>query len=287
MKRLFLLFAALVAFIAAPATAQSFPELTGRVVDQADIIPADQEAQLVAALEALETQSQRQVVIATVNSLEGYEIADYGYQLGRAWGIGDAKRNDGALLLVAPNERRVRIEAGYGVEGYLTDALSALIIQNQILPRFREGDFPGGITAGAAAIIAQLQLPPEEAARVAQQAGAQQQTQTQKGGFPVGALVVLIVLFVFFVLPLIRSGRRRKYRARGDGPWGSRGSSRGGGRGRDFGDTARDIILWEVGSAIVRGALSGGDDWGGGGGFGGGFGGGGGSFGGGGASGGW
>jgi len=287
MKRLFLLFAALVAFIAAPATAQSFPELTGRVVDQADIIPADQEAQLVAALEALETQSQRQVVIATVNSLEGYEIADYGYQLGRAWGIGDAKRNDGALLLVAPNERRVRIEAGYGVEGYLTDALSALIIQNQILPRFREGDFPGGITAGAAAIIAQLQLPPEEAARVAQQAGAQQQTQTQKGGFPVGALVVLIVLFVFFVLPLIRGGRRRKYRARGDGPWGSRGSSRGGGRGRDFGDTARDIILWEVGSAIVRGALSGGDDWGGGGGFGGGFGGGGGSFGGGGASGGW
>ena len=287
MKRLFLLFAALVAFIAAPATAQSFPELTGRVVDQADIIPADQEAQLVAALEALETQSQRQLVIATVNSLEGYEIADYGYQLGRAWGIGDAKRNDGALLLVAPNERRVRIEAGYGVEGYLTDALSALIIQNQILPRFREGDFPGGITAGAAAIIAQLQLPPEEAARVAQQAGAQQQTQTQKGGFPVGALVVLIVLFVFFVLPLIRSGRRRKYRARGDGPWGSRGSSRGGGRGRDFGDTARDIILWEVGSAIVRGALSGGDDWGGGGGFGGGFGGGGGSFGGGGASGGW
>jgi len=287
MKRLFLLFAALVAFIAAPATAQSFPELTGRVVDQADIIPADQEAQLVAALEALETQSQRQLVIATVNSLEGYEIADYGYQLGRAWGIGDAKRNDGALLLVAPNERRVRIEAGYGVEGYLTDALSALIIQNQILPRFREGDFPGGITAGAAAIIAQLQLPPEEAARVAQQAGAQQQTQTQKGGFPVGALVVLIVLFVFFVLPLIRGGRRRKYRARGDGPWGSRGSSRGGGRGRDFGDTARDIILWEVGSAIVRGALSGGDDWGGGGGFGGGFGGGGGSFGGGGASGGW
>ncbi|MGB3471628.1 MAG: TPM domain-containing protein [Erythrobacter sp.] len=292
MKRLALFIAALAALLAAPAAAQpAFPELTGRVVDQADIIPADQEAQLVAALEALETQSQRQLVIATVDSLEGYEIADYGYQLGRAWGLGDAERNDGALLLVAPNERRVRIEAGYGLEGYLTDALSALIIQNQILPRFREGDFPGGITAGTAAIIAQLQLPPDEAARVAQQAGAQQQTQTQKGGFPVGALVLLIVLFIFFILPLIRGGRRRKYRATGDGPWGKRGDT--GRRGRGFGDTARDIILWEVGSAIVRGALSGGDDWGGGGGFGGGFGGGGGfsggggSFGGGGASGGW
>ncbi len=283
-------FAALSTLTAAPLAAQpAFPELTGRVVDQANIIPADQEAELTAALEALETQSQRQLVIATVPDLQGYDISDYGYQLGREWGLGDAERNDGALLLIAPNDRKVRIEVGYGLEGYLTDALSSLIIQNQILPRFREGDFPGGINAGAAAIIAQLQLPPEEAAKIAQEAGARRTASDEKGGFPIGGLVWMIVLFLFFVLPLIRSGRRRKYRSKGKGPWGSRDDDDdhgGGGLGR----TARDIVLWEVGSAIVRGALSDGDDWGGGGGGGfggGGFGGGGGSFGGGGASGGW
>lgn len=274
--------AALLALIAAPLTAQpAFPALTGRVVDNADILSPEDEAALTAKLEALETQSQRQLVVATIPDLQGYEIADYGYQLGRAWGLGDETRNDGALLIVAPNDRKVRIEVGYGVEGYLTDALSALIIQNQILPAFRDGDFPRGITAGTDAIIAQLQLPPEEAARVASEAGA---ARTSDSGFPFGALIWIALIFFFFVLPILTSRkRRRKYRSRGDGPWGSRG----------LGDTARDVILWEVGSAIARGVISGGGRGGGGsfggGGFGGGggFSGGGGSFGGGGASGGW
>ncbi|ABC63882.1 TPM domain-containing protein [Erythrobacter litoralis] len=254
-----------------PAMAQSFPELSGRVVDQANVIPADVEAQLTEKLAALEAQTQRQLVVATISDLEGYDIADYGYQLGRAWGIGDAERNDGALLIVAPNDRKVRIEVGYGLEGYLTDAISSLIIQNQILPAFREGDLPGGIVAGTDSIIQQLQLSPEEAQRVAAEVSQQRQSD---GGFPVGALIWLGVIFFFFVLPLMRGrGRRRRYR----------------GRGRDMSDTARDIILWEVGTSILSGMLSGGDDWGGGGGGfgGGGFSGGGGSFGGGGASGGW
>ena len=118
MKRLILLLTALYALIAAPALAQpEFPALTGRVVDQADIIPAPIEAELTAKLENLETTTQRQLVVATVPTLDGYDISDYGYQLGREWEIGDAQRNDGALLLVAPNERRVRIEVGYGLEG--------------------------------------------------------------------------------------------------------------------------------------------------------------------------
>ena len=278
MKRLALLITALLALIAAPLAAQpQFPELSGRVVDAADILPPEAEAALVAKLEALETQSQRQLVVATVPDLQGYDIADYGYQLGRAWGIGDKDRNDGALLLVAPNDRQVRIEVGYGLEGYLTDALSSLIIQNQIIPAFRNGDFPGGIAAGTDAIIAQLQLPPEEAARIAAEAGTKRKSD---GGFPVGVLIWLAFMFFFFVLPLLAGrGRRRKYRSRGDGPWGS----------RDLGDTARDVILWEVGSAIARGIINSGGSGGGGGGWGGGggFSGGGGSFGGGGASGGW
>jgi uncharacterized protein len=282
LRSLVLLLAAAAAWLAAPLAAQpQFPELTGRVVDNADLLTPEAEAALTAKLEALETQSQRQLVVATIPDLQGYDISDYGYQLGRAWGLGDATRNDGALLLVAPNERKVRIEVGYGLEGYLTDALSSLIIQNQILPRFRDGDFPGGIEAGTDAIIAQLQLPPEEAVKVASEAGKARESD---GGFPVGVLIWLAFMFFFFILPLLAGrGRRRRYRSRGKGPWGS----------RDLGDTARDIILWEVGSAVARGLLSGGDNdggggWGGGGfGGGGGFSGGGGSFGGGGASGGW
>jgi uncharacterized protein len=278
------LLAALLALLAGPLAAQpQFPELTGRVVDEAGILSPEVEARLTEQLAELESTTQRQLVVATISDLGDYDIADYGYQLGREWGIGDKERNDGALLLVAPNQRRVRIEVGYGLEGYLTDALSALIIQNAIIPKFRDGDFPGGIEAGTAAIIEQLQLPPEDAAAIAAQAGKK---RASKGGVPVGLIFFLFFIFLFVILPLIRAGKSRKYAASGAGPWGERPSS----RGRTARDTATDIILWEVGSAILRGAMSGGgkgggSDWGGG--FGGGFGGGGGSFGGGGASGGW
>lgn len=284
-RRLFLALALAGAWFAAPASPLAaqpqFPELTGRVVDNADILTPEVEAALTAKLEALETQSQRQLVIATIPDLQGYDISDYGYQLGRAWGLGDETRNDGALLLVAPNDRKVRIEVGYGLEGYLTDALSALIIQNAILPAFRDGDFPGGIDAGTDAIITQLQLPPEEAAKIAAEAGKSRQSD---GGFPVGVLIWLAFMVFFFVLPMMAGRkRRRRYRSKGAGPWGAREGS----MGRDLGDTARDVILWEVGSAIARGMISGGGRGGGGFGGGGGFSGGGGSFGGGGASGGW
>lgn len=294
MRQIGILLAALFALIAAPACAQpEFPDLSGRVVDNAEIIPADIEAELTAKLEALETQSERQLVVATVPSLQDYDIADYGYQLGRAWGLGDAERSDGAILLVAPNERRVRIEVGYGLEGYLTDALSSQIIQNDILPRFRDGDMPAGIVAGTDKIIEQLQLPPEDAARVAQEAAQRQQANSESGGFPIGTIIWLGFIFFFFVLPVLGAGkRRRRYRKRRKGPWGKRDDDDDDWDDDDdgWGRTARDIILWEVGSAIVRGAVSGGRSsggWGGGGGFGGGFSGGGGSFGGGGASGGW
>jgi len=264
MRQFFLILGLVGALLASPAAAQpEFPALTGRVVDNADIIPANVEAELIAKLEALETQSRRQLVVTTVPDLQGYDISDYGYQLGRAWGLGDADRNDGALLIVAPNDRKVRIEVGYGLEGYLTDALSSIIIQNDILPRFRDGDMPAGVVAGTDAIIAQLVLPADEAARVAQEATESRQSD---GGFPFGVLIWLGFMFFFFILPIMRGVRRkRRYRSKGKGPWGKR-NKYDDDDDDDFGDAVGTIILWEIGSAIARGAMSGGggSSWGGG-----------------------
>jgi len=242
-----------------PVQAQQFPALSGRVVDAADVIPADVEARLDQKLATLETRSRRQLVVATIPDLEGYEIADYGYRLGRHWGIGDKERNDGTLLIVAPGERKLRIEVGYGLEGILTDGLSSLIINQTIVPRFKAGDMAGGIEAGADAIIAQLTLPEDQARQIAAEAG-QRSTENTNSWFP--AVFFLFFFLVFIVLPAI--GRRRRamgYRSEGLGP----------------------IILWSVADAISRGASGGGRGWSGGGGFSGG----GGSFGGGGSSGSW
>ncbi|WP_110297718.1 TPM domain-containing protein [Blastomonas natatoria] len=249
-------------------SAQTFPKLTGRVVDQANLLDPTQEAALTAKLEALEKQSTRQLVVVTVPDLQGYEIEEYGYQLGRKWGIGQAEngtaeKDNGALLIVAPNERKVRIEVGYGLEGVLTDALSSIIIQQDILPRFRDKDMPGGIAAGTDALITQLTLPEDEARAYAAKVEAESRKAEDGGGIGLFLFWGAIILF-FFVIPALSSmGRGSRYR-----------SSR---------IDAGDIITWGI---AIGSAMN--DRGGGGGGFGGGgFGGGGGSFGGGGASGGW
>jgi uncharacterized protein len=264
--------------IGTPAAAQDFPKLTGRIVDGANLLSPADEAALTAKLEALETASSRQLVVATVPSLGGYEIEDYGYRLGRAWGIGQSEADNGTILLVAPNERRVRIEVGYGLEPILTDALSADIVQNTILPRFRANDYAGGITAGTDAIIQQLQAPPEEAERRAIEAAAKERPRARQNGGAgaIHGLLVMGLIFMFFILPLL--GRKRRRRS----PWG----------GRRYGGSDWPIILWAVADEIGRSSRRGGGGFGGfgGGGGGGGFGGfsgGGGSFGGGGASGSW
>ncbi|WP_395332338.1 TPM domain-containing protein [Novosphingobium sp. BL-8H] len=251
------------ALLAQQAAAEpTFPKLTGRVVDDANIIPDDQEAQLTQKLDALEKNSGRQLVVVTLPSLQGYEISDYGYQLGRAWGIGEKDKNTGALLIVAPNERKVRIEVGYGLEPIITDGLSFLIINNQILPRFKANDYPGGINAGADALIKQLTLPPDQARKVAADADAAR--KPQEGGFPIGTIIFIGFIVLFVVLPMINEAR-------------------GGGRRRSG---LGGPIIWMPGPF---GRDDDDDHWGGGGGFGGGdgFSGGGGSFGGGGASGSW
>ena len=150
------LLAVALVLIATVAAAQTFPPLTGRIVDQAGILSPEARAALEPKLVDLEERSGIQLVVATVNSLEGREIEPYTNELFRAWQLGEAGRNNGVLLLVAPNERRVRIEVGYGLEGTLTDALSKVIITNAITPRFKAGDFSGGVTRGVDDIVTVL-----------------------------------------------------------------------------------------------------------------------------------
>lgn len=250
------------------ASAQSFPALTGPVVDQANVIPDDVEARIDQKLVALKTQSQRQLQVVTVASLEDYDIADYANRLFRSWQLGDKERNDGVMLVVAPNQRRMRIEVGYGMEPIITDGFSFLVINKVITPRFKAGDLPGGIEGGIDALITQLTLPPEQAAQIAAQANAQQKSQAK---FNPAALIWPLIFVMFFILPMIR-------RMRGGQNYRSSGLSQ--------------VIMWSVLDGMLRGGRGGGGgDWGGGGGGwgggGGGWGGGGGSSGGGGASGGW
>ena len=262
----------LVLLASTPATAQSFPELTGRVVDQAQILTPEQEMQLTSKLEALEQASSRQLVVATIASLEDHPIEDYGYRLGRHWQLGQSEANNGMILLVAPSERKVRIEVGYGLEPIMTDALAHEIIQQQILPRFRENDYAGGISAGADAIIAQLQAPPEQAEQRALEASRARQERSSNDGGSIFPLIFWVVILFFIIIPMLRSGL---------------GGRRYSGRRRRRG---LPIVIWGpgMGGGWSGGSSSsgGGSSWGGGGGFGG-FSGGGGSFGGGGASGGW
>lgn len=135
------------------AIAQQFPELSGRIVDEAQLMDEAAESSLAAQLAQHEIETTNQIVVVTVTSLQGYEIADYANRLGRAWEIGTSESNNGVLLLIAPNNRQVRIEVGYGLEGALTDALASVIIQREILPAFRSDDYSTGISQGANAIM--------------------------------------------------------------------------------------------------------------------------------------
>jgi uncharacterized protein len=215
--------------------APKFPALTGRVVDDANVLSAETRADLTQKLAALEQKTSRQLVVVTIPSLGGYEISDYGYQLGRAWGIGQKSLNNGILFIVAPTEHKTRIEVGYGLEPIVTDALSSVIIQTQVLPSFRKGDFNAGVVAGTDALIEQLSLETSEAEKRAAAAAA-----LPKGGgqqHPIGAIIALLIIGFFFVrvfggwslLPFLLSGG-----GRGGGGWsdgGGGGWSSGGGGG--------------------------------------------------------
>jgi uncharacterized protein len=203
------------------AAAPSFPALTGRVVDEAAILSPETQQHLSALLAQEEKQTGNQVVVATLKSTQGYAIETYGYQLGRAWGIGQKGKDNGALLIVVPSVHQVRIEVGYGLEGELTDAQSKIIIDEFMLPAFRRNDYDGGVVAGTQAILKVLggvTLAPQEESAPDQ--------DRNSGGAPWLLIIVFLIWVVFgrFLWPLFFLGSI----------FGS-GGGRGGGFGGGFG----------------------------------------------------
>src|SRR5205823_14494773 len=197
-------------FLVLSAAALDFPALSGRVVDEANILDQTTRAALNQKLTDLETKTTDQLVVVTLRSLQGTSIEDFGVQLGRRWQIGQKGTNNGVLLIVAPSERKVRIEVGYGLEGTLTDAITRLIIENAILPRFRANDFPGGITRGADDIISVLTGDAEEW----KQRAAKRPDPTPPWGailIPILALAVIALAFIMIVgaMPGDPNNRRR------------------------------------------------------------------------------
>jgi uncharacterized protein len=178
------------------AFAANFPALTGRIVDQANIISSDTRNSIEPKLADLEAKSGIQLVVATVASLEGQEIEPYANELFRSWKLGEKTKNNGVLLLVAPNERRVRIEVGYGLEGTLTDALSKVIITNAITPRFKAGDFSGGISRGVDDIVTVLTTDASEWQQRPSLRLDNQQTTDPATWLLIVALIVLVTLLI-------------------------------------------------------------------------------------------
>ena len=212
----------------AALTAPSFPQLTGRVVDDAGILSDDTKGRLTNILAQLEQKTGDQLVVATLKSLQGQEIATYGYQLGRAWGIGQKGKNNGAILIVAPNEHKVRIEVGYGLEGDLTDAASRVIIENAILPQFRSGNYDAGVEQGTVEIV---RLLGGNAVDLSKEPAPPQPEHQQKGGVPWVIIAVILIWIIFgrFFWPLFFLGGLGRRSSWGGG-W-SGGSFGGGGFG--------------------------------------------------------
>ncbi|MDX7763384.1 TPM domain-containing protein [Aeromonas caviae] len=205
--------------------APDFPALTGRVVDEANLMSRKQAHQLAQQLAVFEKRSGVQLVVVSIDTLAGDTIEEYGYQLGRHWGIGQKGKNNGVLLIIAQDERKVRIEVGYGLEGALPDAIAANIIQTRILPAFKRGDMVAGILAGSQGIMQAL-------------AGEYQPVDnTSKADKQGGPWLFILVVIAMIVLHNLRGGgggpggrRRAAYMAGGFGA-GSFGGRTGGGGG--------------------------------------------------------
>ena len=216
----------------AHAASMSFPALTGRVVDDANVLSDDTKNQLTQLLAQEEKQTTNQITVVTLKSLGGYPIEDYGYQLGRHWGIGQKKKDNGALIIVVPSDHKVRIEVGYGLEGQLTDAQTEVVIQRYMRPAFKRGDYDGGVLAGTNAVLQLLGgvtlAPPP------QYSDNGQDQQQSHGGIPWGFIVIILVWVVFgrFLWPLLFLGGLG---GGGRGGWGGGGFGGGGFGGGGFG----------------------------------------------------
>jgi uncharacterized protein len=191
---------------AATLGAQSFPKPAGRVSDFANVIDPATEAAIDRQLDQLEQQTSSEMAVATVASLNGMSVEDYATRLFKEWGIGQAKQDNGVLVVVAPNEREMRIEVGYGLEGVLPDGLAGQVIREEFTPRFRDGDYSGGIQNGVTRLVDIVQkqqvLTPEELARF---------NESNSGDdMPVFIIIPFFGLFVTIGFGMVGIGIRTK-----------------------------------------------------------------------------
>jgi uncharacterized protein len=188
------------------AVAQTLPKPAGRITDLANVIDAGTEAELNGRLDQLERQTSSEVAVVTVPSLDGTPVDDYAVRLFKEWGIGQARQDNGVLVLVAPAEREMRIEVGYGLEGILPDGLAGQIIRENFIPRFREDDYNGGIRDGVARVIdvveKQQVLTAEELAKFNAESGTED--------VPVWIIIPFMSLFVAIGATMVGLGFRTK-----------------------------------------------------------------------------
>jgi len=274
MRWLFACLALLAALTGASAAAQDYPARpTGPIYDGANIITDGEEQLLDARLRDYNRTTGRAIIVATVPSLDGEEVEPYARHLATEWGIGGEESENGLLLLVAPNERKMWISSARGLQERMTDIMSGRIYRDVIVPRFKAGDMSGGIVDGVDAIITQLDMDPAQAKAIEEAEAARQAESAAEAAPAIAGVVFWIVMIVVF--GLIFGRRAGGHRFRGRGAAGAVG----------------EVLLWTaVNAAMNSGRGGGGSNWGGGGGGGGGFGGfggGGGGFNGGGAGGGW
>lgn len=252
LRLLFVWLGALLTLVAAPLRAELPARPEGPILDAAQILPAQSEAQLDQRLRAYNQKTGRAVMVVTVPSLEGEDIASYGPALGRAWGVGGKESDQGLILLVAPTERKLRIEVGYGLEQFMPDVLAGRIVRDVIRPRFKADDYPGGINAGIDAIITQLDRDPADAKAMAEAAAAAEANREVRDNPSIGGVIFWLILILLLMSVFgRRRGRGRAYRSgidpgivlwgiseamhhsRGSGGWS--GGSSGGGGGIDWG----------------------------------------------------
>lgn len=205
------------------SAAIKFPELTGRVVDNARMIGNSDEWTLKKKLKSHEDATTNQVVVVTIDSLDGYSIEEYGYQLGREWGIGQKDKDNGVLLIIAKQDRKIRIEVGYGLEDKLTDAIAGNIIRTKISPAFKRGQFGIGIIDGVDGITSVL--------------SGTYKPEKRKSGKTIESRYATLIMLVIFLISFVRgfwgpgggSSGNRRYGGFGGGSFGGGGFSGGGG----------------------------------------------------------
>ena len=190
-------------------SAQNFPKPTGRVNDFANVIDPAVEAALDQRIDQLEQQTTSEIAVATVSSLDGMEVEDYANKLFKEWGVGQSKQDNGVLILVAPNDRAMRIEVGYGLEGVLPDGLAGQIIREDFLPRFRDDDYSGGIRDGVNHVVQVVEkhqvLTAEEIAKLNQAENA-----ANTDSVPYWIIIPFFGLFVTIGFGMLGIGFRTK-----------------------------------------------------------------------------